>query len=122
MWSYWRDKYFSKSEALKAYYPELLETERSLRLELIRIDAYQALIDKLMDALEDAQLEADDDSSPMWKYHRENYGYAGALTRQYEAELAKNEHLRIALENIQDAETAIDKWMTEKADAQLDED
>lgn len=122
MWSYWCEKYFSKSEALKAYYPELLETERSLRLELIRIEAYQSLIDKLMDALEDAQANADDDSSPMWKYHRENCGYAGALKEYYGEELTKNEHLRVALENIQAAETAIDTWMKEKADAQLDED
>lgn len=122
MWPYWCDKYYTKAAALKDYYPEVLEAEPLLRLELIRIEAYEALIDKLINALEEGQSDTDDSSFPMWRIHREEYGYVEALKRHYAGELKKNEALRVALQNIQDAESAIDKWMTERADSEGDEE
>lgn len=121
MWSYWRDKHFNVTDALKDYYPNVLAAELSLRLELIRIEAYQALIDKLMDALEERHSDTDEDFSPMWTYHRENNGHKAALERHYAAELKSSEPLQLALQNIREAEAAVDKWMCDKADAEHDE-
>jgi predicted kinase len=122
MWTYWRDKYYNKADALKNCFPEVLAREPSLRAELIRIEAYESLIDKLMSAFEDAQADSDEDSFPMWRTYRDKYGYDEALQRQYGAELRKTEALRVAVQNIKDAEATIEKWMTEKADAQEEDE
>lgn len=116
MWPYWRDKYFDPVEAMRDYYPEVLAAEEPLRLEVIRIDAYKALIDKLMDEYEDRRMDADPDAVPLWTIHRNDRGYVGALETHYQDLLAKHEPLRVALKNVAEARAAIDAWMTAKAD------
>lgn len=113
MWPFWRDKYYNVVDALNAYYHDVVAAELSLRLELIRIEAYQGLVDKLMGLLE---LAADDSDVPLWPRRREDCGYVGALNRYYVQELQQNEPLRVSLQNILDAEAALDKWMTGKVD------
>lgn len=117
MWPYWRDKYFDPVEAMRDYYPEVLAAEETLRLEVIRIDAYKALIDKLMAEHEDRRLETDAEAVPLWSVHRDDYGYVGALQERYASLLAENEPLRVALKNVADARATIDAWMTAKAEA-----
>lgn len=117
MWPYWRDKYYDVVEALKDYYPEVLAAEEALRLEVVRISAYKALIDRIMAEHEERRLAADPDAVPMWSSHRDDRGYTGALEAHYMDLLAVTEPLRIALQNIMDARATIDRWMTAKAEA-----
>ena len=117
MWPYWRDKYHDAAEAMKDYYPEVLATEELLRLEVIRIEAYKALIDKLMGAHDERRLAADPGAMPLWSIHRDDRGYVYALQDRYADVLQENEALRVALKNIIEARAAIDSWMTAKADA-----
>lgn len=123
MWTYWRDKYYNLVDALKVQYPELLAKQPALRLEIIRIEAYEALIDKIMDAIEESRCGDDDSKFPMWKVYRDDRSYEGALRAYYPGELKKNESLRIALQNISQAKATLDKWMLDKAaDEELDDD
>lgn len=117
MWPYWRDKYFDIVDAMNDYYPEVLAEQEKLRIEVIRITAYTALIDKLMDAHEDGRAAADPDVVPLWPIHRADRGYVGALQEHYGDLLRKNEPLRVALSNILSARAAIDSWMSEQAEA-----
>lgn len=123
MWSYWRDKYYNLVDALKEQYPEVLAAHKDLRHQLIRIEAYEALIDKLMDALEEGMGDADEGNFPMWSHYRRDHGYEGALRTHYAAELKKNEPLRVALQNITEAKAVLDSWMKGKAEEDsLDDD
>ena len=115
MWPFWREKYMSPVGAMQDYYPEVLAAEPALRLELIRIEAYETLIDKLMAAHEDRQVESDSDAVPLWSAYKDRLGYAEALTRYYGALLQESEPLLVALKNIAEAEAAIDSWMTNKS-------
>ena len=123
MWTYWRDKYYNLVDALKVQYPEVLASQPALRLEIVRIEAYEALIDKIMDAVEESRCGDDDDKFPMWRTYRDDRGYEGALRAHYRDELKKNEPLRIALQNISQAKATLDKWMLDKAaEEDLDDD
>lgn len=53
MWYYWKDKMGSPSEALEAYYPELLKSNIRLREAFAMVQNGQALIDLIMKEMED---------------------------------------------------------------------
>ena len=48
MWSYWKDKRGSPSEALEADYPNLLKSSSELQAALYQIKMCQARIDAIM--------------------------------------------------------------------------
>jgi hypothetical protein len=51
-WAYYRDKYYSRIFALEEQYPNLVKKTPELQFAVCQIKAAEALIDKVMDDLE----------------------------------------------------------------------